>query len=305
MDVKYDSLLLFTYGGPETSDEIIPFVTSVLGNNAPEARIQAAAQKYYKIGGISPINNRSRALLVNIINRLTESQVSIPVYWATLHAVPDITTVVSQMALDGCKNAAVFVPAPFETRYMNQKFSAAISAAVESIPESNRPRFTFLPAYQARPEFISAVVQTINKGIRFLQSQGHTAVRTVFTTHSLPKNWEESADYDSRFQTAIDTIAAQCGLNNPIKSYQSQPPEPQQDWLEPRVEKVVWSFRQQNPPTAILVVPLGFSLDNMEVSFDLDYQLGILSRECNIVLFRAATAASEQEFTQMIVNSIQ
>lgn len=301
----FDSLLLFTYGGPETEAEIRPFVQSVLPENTPESRIEAAAAKYQLLGGTSPLNAQSRALIVRLLNRIKQRNESIPVYWATLHSSPPVNETVSQMIQDGRKNAAVFVPAPLESQYMKKKYRAALDAALNSV-SSEELKFHFLPPYWQTEEFIQAQAKSISKGLKRLAEQGESNVTVIFTAHSLPKAWEESALYDTNFQNTINAVVKQAGLKpeRAIKAYQSKPDGAPGEWLSPEPGDVIWNLKNQVLCPAVLLVPLGFSLDNMEVAYDLDYQMGVLCNELNYPFFRAPTAAAEDEFIDMIINLV-
>ena len=300
----YDSLLILTYGGPETVEQIRPFIEKVLGEHASPARIEASVARYEQLGGVSPINEQSRALLVRLINKMMSAQNPISVYWATLYSNPSVEEIVAQMAFDDRKNAAVFIPTPLESEYMNGKFQKALDAACAAIGTQCKPSFTFLPSYAMREEFIRCGASTILKGLKFLADQGEKNVKVMFSAHSLPVTWDETSSYDARFGELIERVSKQIGLTDVIKVWQSKPTGALGEWLGPDPVEAIENIAKENPDSSILLVPLGFSLDNMEIAYDLDYLAAQACEKLGVKFFRASTASAEPEFVDMIINSL-
>ena len=298
----YDSLLLLTYGGPETSEQIRPFIEKVLGEHATPSRIEASVARYEQLGGVSPINEQSRALLVRLINKMMSTQNPVPVYWATLYSNPSVEETVAQMAFDERKNAAVFIPTPLESEYMNGKFQKAIDSAVAAVGTCSKPAFTFLPSYASREVFIRCGTSTVLKGLKFLENQGEKNIKVLLSAHSLPVTWSETSSYDARFGELTQRIAKQIGLMDVMKVWQSKPTSAPGEWLGPDPVEAIESLAKENPDCAVLIVPLGFSLDNMEIAYDLDYLSAQACEKLGVNFFRAPTASAEPEFVEMIIN---
>lgn len=298
----YDSLLLLTYGGPETVEQICPFIEKVLGEHATPARIEASVARYEQLGGISPINEQSRALLVRLINKMTSAENPVPVYWATLYSNPSVEETVAQMAYDDRKNAAVFIPTPLESEYMNSKFQKAIDHALAAVGTASKPAFTFLPSYASREEFIRCGTSTVLKGLKFLENQGEKNIKVMLSAHSLPVTWAETSSYDARFGELIERIAKQIGLTDVLKVWQSKPTGASGEWLGPDPVEAIENIAKDSPDCSILLVPLGFSLDNMEIAYDLDYLAAQTCEKLGVNFFRAPTASAEPEFVEMIIN---
>ena len=298
----YDSLLILTYGGPETTEQIRPFIEKVLGEHAAPARIEASVARYERLGGVSPINEQSRALLVRVVNKMMSVENPVPVYWATLYSHPSVEEIVAQMAYDDRKNAAVFIPTPLESEYMNGKFQKAIDAAVDALGSTSKPSFTFLPSYASREEFIRCGAATILKGLKFLENQGEKNIKVMLSAHSLPVTWAETSSYDARFGELIERITKQIGLSDVMKVWQSKPTGAPGEWLGPDPVEAIENIAKDSPDCAILLVPLGFSLDNMEIAYDLDYLAAQACENLGVNYFRAPTASAEPEFVDMIIN---
>ena len=298
----YDSLLLLTYGGPETVEQIRPFIEKVLGEHATPSRIEASVARYEQLGGVSPINEQSRALLVRLVNKMMTAENPVPVYWATLYSNPSVEEIVAQMAFDDRKNAAVFIPTPLESEYMNGKFQKAIDAAVAALGTERKPAFTFLPSYASREEFIRCGASTVLKGLKFLENQGEKNIKVMLSAHSLPVTWAETSSYDSRCGDLIERISKQIGLTDVIKVWQSKPTGAPGEWLGPDPVEAIESLAKNSPDCAVLLVPLGFSLDNMEIAYDLDFLAAQTCEKLDVNFFRAPTASAEPEFVEMIIN---
>ena len=298
----FDSLLLLTYGGPETVEQIRPFIEKVLGDHASPSRIEASVARYERLGGVSPINEQSRALLVRLVNKMMTAPNPVPVYWATLYSNPSVEEIVAQMAYDDRKNSAVFIPTPLESEYMNSKFQKAIDHALAAIGTASKPAFTFLPSYASREEFICCGTSTVLKGLKFLENQGEKNIRVLFSAHSLPVTWAETSSYDARFGELIERIANQLGLSDVLKVWQSKPTGAPGEWLGPNPVEAIENIAKDSPDSAVLLVPLGFSLDNMEIAYDLDYQAAQACKKLGLSFFRAPTASAEPEFVDMIIN---
>ena len=298
----YDSLLLLTYGGPETVEQIRPFIEKVLGDHATPSRIEASVARYEQLGGVSPINEQSRALLVRLVNKMITAENPVPVYWATLYSNPSVEEIVAQMAYDNRKNAAVFIPTPLESEYMNSKFQKAIDHALAAIGTGSKPAFTFLPSYASREEFIRCGASTVLKGLKFLENQGEKNIKALFSAHSLPVTWAETSSYDAQFAALIERISKQIGLSDVMKVWQSKPVGAPGEWLGPDPVEAIENIAKDSPDCAILLVPLGFSLDNMEIAYDLDYLAAQTCEKLGLNFFRAPTASAEPEFVDMIIN---
>lgn len=298
----YDSLLILTYGGPETVEQIRPFIEKILGDRATPSRVEASVKRYERLGGVSPINEQTRALLVRLINKMMSIENPTPVYWATLYSNPSVEETITHLVYDDRKNVAVFTPTPLESEYMNRKFRKSIDDALNSIDSDQKPTFTFLPPYADSDEFIRAGASTVIKGLKFLEDQGEKNIKILFSAHSLPVSWEETSSYVTRFTEITDKIAKQIGLKDVIKVWQSKPPEAQGEWLSPDPVEAIDALANQSPAPAILIVPLGFSLDNMEIAYDLDFTAANACRERGINMFRASTASAEPDFIEMIIN---
>ena len=298
----YDSLLLLTYGGPETVEQIRPFIEKVLGEHASPSRIEASVARYELMGGVSPINEQSRALLVRLINKMITAENPGPVYWATLYSNPSVEEIVAQMSFDDRKNAAVFIPTPLESEYMNGKFQKSIDAAIAAIGTERKPAFTFLPSYALREEFIRCGASTVLKGLKFLENQGEKNIKVLFSAHSLPVTWSETSSYDARFGELIERVSKQIGLTDVIKVWQSKPTGAPGEWLGPDPVETIERLAKESPDYAFLIVPLGFSLDNMEIAYDLDFLAAQTCEKLGVNFFRASTASAEPEFVDMIIN---
>jgi ferrochelatase len=283
---RYDALLIVSFGGPEKRDDVIPFLENVLrGRNVPRERMIEVAGHYYHFDGKSPINDQNRALIEAL-----RPVLNIPVYWGNRNWHPMLADTMRQMRDDGVKSAVAFVTSAFGSYSGCRQYIEDIErarAAVEGAPQILKIR-----PFSAHPKFIEAMTDRVREALRELP-QG----RLVFTAHSVPLSMAESSPYVGELERACAAVAG----NAPWKLvYQSRSGPPGQPWLEPDIGAYLREIRSD-----VIVVPIGFLSDHMEVLYDLDTEARAICDELGVKMIRAGTVGTHPAMIEMIAEMVK
>jgi ferrochelatase len=294
-DPAYDAVLVLSFGGPEKPDDVIPFLENVLrGRNVPRERMLAVAEHYYHFGGKSPINDQNRALIAALERELASHGVPLPIYWGNRNWHPLLADTVRQMRDDGVRKALAFVTSIFSSYSGCRQYLEDIDRTrveVEGAPEIQKLR-----SYYNHPLFIEAQADEVRAAL------GDRAAKIIFTAHSVPLSMAETSDYQKQLQESCRLVAENLGGVDWRLAYQSRSGSPGQPWLEPDIGDVL---RHLDRGTDVVVVPIGFISDHMEVIYDLDTEAQDIAREHGVNLVRAPTVGVHPKFLQMIRELIE
>ena len=279
---SYDALLIVSFGGPEKRDDVIPFLENVLrGRNVPHERMLAVAEHYYHFDGRSPINDRNRALIAAL-----RDVVKVPIYWGNRNWHPMLADTVRQMRDDGVKNAIAFVTSAFGSYSGCRQYIEDIQRARAAV--ENAPTIDKIRPFSAHPKFIEAMRDRVRTAVAELPNG-----RLVFTAHSVPMSMAESSPYVAELERACAAIA---GRSDWKLVYQSRSGPPGQPWLEPDIGDYLREIRSD-----VVIVPIGFLSDHMEVLYDLDTEARAVCDELGVKMVRAGTVEVHPEMVKMIV----
>ncbi|PWT79846.1 MAG: ferrochelatase [Acidobacteria bacterium] len=297
--MSYDSILIVSFGGPEGRDDVLPFLENVLcGRNVPRERMLAVAEHYYLFGGVSPINEANRRLIAALRNELESSGPHLPVYWGNRNWHPLLADTLRQMSDDGVRRALAFVTAGYSSYSSCRQYLENIEAARESVGEG-APRVDKLRVFFKHPRFIEANAANVQAAMNRIPRDRRASVQLVFTAHSIPVSMAQNCRYESQLNEASRLVAR--ALNHPQwqLAFQSRSGPPNQSWLGPDIMDVLRTLRESSTEDVVLA-PIGFVSEHMEVVYDLDVQAKQLSDELGLNLVRAQTADSHHAFVQMI-----
>lgn len=279
---EFDAVLLLSFGGPERPEDVIPFLENVTrGRGIPPERLADVAEHYLHFGGVSPINGINRA----VIERL-RSYVDVPVYFGNRNWEPYVEDTVTAMRDDGVRRAAVFTTSAWGgysscTQYV-EDIARGRQAAGASAPQLIKLRQYFdHPLFvQMFADAITAAAATVPEGARL-----------VFTAHSIPLAARSRCGtelYERQVGYASALVAAAAGYDDYDQVWQSRSGPPQVPWLEPDVGDHLSSLAE-NGTTAVIVCPIGFVADHIEVVWDLDHELREQAEAAGMAFARAAT----------------
>ena len=292
---NYDAVLLVSFGGPEGLNEVMPFLENVLrGRNVPRERMLKVAEHYNLFGGVSPINEQNRRLITALQTELNANSPALPVYWGNRNWHPLLPDTVQKMSNDGVKRALAFVTSAYSSYSSCRQYRQNIADAQTAVGP-NAPQVEKIRAFYNHPLFIEANVDHIKAA---LQKFNQTPV-LVFTAHSIPESMANNCDYAAQLTETGGLIAESLGIEKWQLVYQSRSGSPSQPWLGPDICEHLRELKSQGE-SEVVVAPIGFVSDHMEVIYDLDHEAQQVAKEVGIRMERAATAGTHPAFVKMI-----
>jgi len=292
--VPYDALLIVGFGGPEGPDDVVPFLENVTrGRNIPRERLIEVGAHYAHFGGVSPINAQLRALKAAIERELPE----LPVYWGNRNWQPMLADTVAQMRADGVTSALAFVTSAFGSYSGCRQYREDLERARASV--EGAPSIEKLRNYFDHPLFVDAIVDRVNDAKASTRD-----AHLVLTAHSIPTSMASTAPYEAQLRAIAAIVAARTGFAAHDVVFQSKSGAPGMPWLEPDVGDHIAALGARGVKE-VLLVPLGFTSDHMEVVWDLDHQAKQRADEADVKLVRAATVGTHPSFIQMVRELIE
>lgn len=290
----YDSVLVVSFGGPEKPEEVLPFLENVTrGRNVSRERLLEVAEHYYRFGGKSPINDQCRALIAALRNEL-----DLPIYWGNRNWHPFLTETLRQMRDDGIRHALAFVTSAYSSYSSCRQYRENIAAAQAEVGPG-APKVDKLRPFYNHPGFIEASADQVRQAVtRFLPNE-LPWVRFVISAHSIPCSMAETSDYERQLRETSRLVADAVGFANCDLVFQSRSGPPSQPWLGPDILDHLHKLHREGVKN-VLVAPLGFVSDHMEVVYDLDTEAQNLANELGMKLARAATVGTHPAFVRMI-----
>lgn len=294
MKTDFDALLVVSFGGPEGMDEVIPFLENVLrGRNVPRERMLRVAHHYELFNGVSPINQQNRNLIAALEQELESNGPRLPIYWGNRNWHPLLADTLKQMAADGIKRALAFVTSAYSSYSSCRQYLQNIADARTEVGP-NAPSIEKLRAFYNHPLFIEANVDHIRQALNQLENPA-----LVFTAHSIPESMAENCHYASQLAEAGRLIAETVNIKNWQLVYQSRSGSPTQPWLGPDVSDQLKTLRLEGAQN-VVIAPIGFVSDHMEVVYDLDVEAAQVANEIGLNVVRARTAGTHPAFVKMI-----
>lgn len=307
----YDALLVVSFGGPEGDDDVIPFLENVTrGRNVPRERLEEVAEHYRMFGGRSPINDQNRALIAHLEHRLGESGMSIPVYWGNRNWHPYLADELARMRDDGVRRAAAFVTSAYDSYSGCRQYLENLADAAEKVgPDA--PRVDRLRHCFDHPGFITANADSLIGALGDLPPEESDRARVVFVTHSIPTAMAKAsgpngdayvAQHEAVANAVIQRVAQRTGITHDFDLvYCSRSGSAHTPWLEPDVNDHLDALADKGVPSVVLA-PIGFLSDHMEVAFDLDVEALTRSRQLGIAAARAATVGTHPDFVDTVID---
>ena len=287
---RYDALLIVSFGGPEQREDVIPFLENVLrGRNVPRERMLEVAEHYYRFGGRSPINDQNRALIAAL-----KPAIKLPIYWGNRNWHPMLADTVRQMRDDGIKRAVAFVTSAFGSYSGCRQYIENIQRARAETGEG-APEIVKIPPFSRHRKFLSAVIDRVRTALSDLPHG-----RLVFTAHSVPTAMADSSPYVAELNAACAAVAVAVGRSEWKLVYQSRSGPATQPWLEPDIGDYLREIRSD-----VVIVPIGFLSDHMEVLYDLDTEARAVCDALGVKMVRAGTAGTHPAIIEMIAELVE
>lgn len=308
--MTYDALLWLSFGGPEGPDDVLPFLENVTrGRGVPRERLAEVAEHYHQFGGVSPINGLNRSAIAAVEAELKKQGIDLPVYFGNRNWAPYAEDVVARMTADGVRRALVFPTSPYggysACRQYDEDIERARAASGEAAPDLLKLRQFF-----DHPLFVESFVDAVRDAQDTLGAWAVEA-RLVFTAHSIPLSADRAAGppqeggrrYSRQVAEAARLVAARLGVVDFDVVWQSRSGSPQVPWLEPDIVDHLDALHFGGVP-AVVVCPIGFVSDHLEVTWDLDHEAAEHAAELGMAFARAATPNGDPRFARLVVELI-
>jgi ferrochelatase len=299
MNQTYDALLVVSFGGPEGMEDVMPFLSNVLrGRNVPESRMREVAHHYELFGGVSPINEQNRRLIAALEREFEENGPRLPIYWGNRNWRPMLADTLSRMRDDGIKNALAFVTSAYSSYSGCRQYREDVERAREAVGEG-APRVEKLRAFFNHPGFVGPNVLNLRAALALIPEARRADARVAFTAHSIPEAMSAGCDYERQLLETCRLVAERAGQERWRLVFQSRSGPPTQSWLGPDIRDYLRELKESGA-SDVVVAPVGFISDHMEVLYDLDTEARQLSEEIGLNMVRAATVGAHPEFVKMI-----
>ncbi|WP_299539943.1 ferrochelatase [uncultured Streptomyces sp.] len=313
----YDALLLLSFGGPEGPDDVVPFLRNVTrGRGIPEERLKEVGQHYFLFGGVSPINAQNRDLLGTLRADFAEHGLDVPVYWGNRNWAPYLTDTLREMVRDGHRRIAVLATSAYASysgcrQYRENLAQSLAELEAEGLPV---PRVDKLRHYFNHPGFVRPMVDGVLASLAELPEDVRGRAHLAFTTHSIPVTAADAsgpaedhggggayvAEHLDVARVVVDAVREQTGVDHPWQLvYQSRSGAPHIPWLEPDICDHLETLHGDGVP-AVVMVPIGFVSDHMEVLYDLDTEATAKAAELGLPVRRSATVGADPRFAAAV-----
>jgi ferrochelatase len=296
----YDALLVVSFGAPEGREEVLPFLENVLrGKNVPPERMMEVAGHYEHFGGVSPLNAQVRALMESLETELADHGIRLPMYWGNRNWHPLLADTLRAMAGDGVRRALAFVTSAYSSYSGCRQYLEDIERARAQVGD-RAPQVDKLRAFYNHPGFIESQVEKVREAIDRVPADRRSDVRLVYTAHSIPMAMARGCRYAAQLEEAARLVSARVGPYPWKVVYQSRSGPPGQAWLEPDVCSYLRQLHEQGTAGHVVLVPIGFTSDHLEVVYDLDVEAAGLGRDLGLPMVRAETVGTQGRFVRMI-----
>ncbi|MFI1236399.1 ferrochelatase [Nocardia salmonicida] len=306
-----DALLLLSFGGPEGPEDVIPFLENVTrGRGVPPERLAEVAQHYLHFGGISPINALNRQIISALEADLADAGLDLPVYFGNRNWHPMVEDTVARMTADGVRSALVFTTSAWGGYSGCRQYDEDITRARAAVG-AGAPELVKLRQYFDHPLLIESFADAITAAVQQIPADRRSGARLVFTAHSIPVSADTTAGppadggrlYSRQVAEAARLCAAATGFAEYDVVWQSRSGPPQVPWLEPDIVDHLDVLHGKGID-AVVVCPVGFVSDHLEVIWDLDNEASARADELGMAFARAGTPGTDPRFSRMIIELI-
>jgi len=299
-----DSVLLIAFGGPERPEEVRPFLQIVsAGRRIPPERLEEVAHHYDLMGGGSPLNALTRRQAEGLRAALAAEGRARPVWVGMRNWHPFLHETLAEMKDRGCRKALGIILASLQTEASWSRYVEDVATAREKVgPDA--PEVVYAAPWSAHPRFIEAMADRARAALDGLEPARRADARLVFTAHSVPAAMAAGSPYAAQLETAARRIAQALGRSRWSIAYQSRSGSPRDPWLEPDVGDHIRALAREGARD-VVVVPVGFVCDHVEVLYDLDVEARGIAAACGVGFHRAAAANDHPAFIAMLADLVR
>jgi ferrochelatase len=299
----FDALLLLSFGGPEGPADVAPFLENVLkGRPVPPERLQEVTRHYLDFGGVSPINAINRQLLAGIRSAMERRGWGLPVYWGNRNWHPYLADALREMRDDGVGRVAAFVTSAYSSYSSCRQYLDDIDAARQAVGDGAPEVFKLRPFYDHH-----GFVGPLAEGLQAARAAAGPGAALLMSAHSIPSSMAAGCDYEAQLREVARRVCELAGEADPASSwslvFQSRSGPPGMAWLGPDVCDAIRCLPEAT--ASVIVVPIGFVSDHMEVVYDLDRQAAQVAKQRGITFVRAPTPGTHIDFAEMVCDLIE
>jgi ferrochelatase len=299
---NYDAILVVSFGGPESREDVIPFLETVLrGRNIPRERLLSVADHYYHFEGKSPINQQTRELISALKVELQQHGPNLPIYWGNRNWHPFLAETLDKMKQDGIRRAIGFVTSAYSSYSGCRQYREDIARAQAKVG-TGAPAVDKIRAFFNHPAFVEVTVERVRDALQDIPA--HTKekenVQIIYTAHSIPVSLADTSDYVPQLEEVRRLVSEALDTNNDALVYQSRSGAPGQPWLGPDILEYLREVKERSLASAVAIAPISFISDHMEVLYDLDIEAKHLCESLAIPMTRAKTVGIHPKFIAMI-----
>ena len=321
----YDAILLASFGGPEGQDDVIPFLRNVTrGRGIPDERLEEVSHHYRKNGGISPINAQNRALKAALEAELAARSIELPVLWGNRNWDPYIPAVLQEAYDAGHRRLLMVTTSAYSSYSSCRQYREDIGMALTETGLDGKLAVDKVRQYFDHPGFVEPFIEGTAASLAKVRAElaeagtPEASIHVMFATHSIPtrdaeasghselelREFTENSAYVAQHLAAAEAIMAAV---DPAQEwslvYQSRSGAPHVPWLEPDINDAL-ADQAAAGTKGVVVVPLGFVSDHMEVLWDLDTEAAETCAELGLTFDRAPTPGTHQKFVSGLVDLI-
>jgi ferrochelatase len=316
--VPYDAIVLAGFGGPEGQDDVIPFLRNVTrGRGIPDERLEEVAHHYRHFGGVSPINEQNRVLKAALEVELASRGVDLPVLWGNRNWDPYLRDALTEANERGFTRLIGLATSAYSSYSSCRQYREDFAMALDETGLGDSLQIDKIRQFFDHPGFVEPFVDGLRTAIAELVERGidEGTIRIVFSTHSIPsadaersgprdREWPDGGAYATQHRAVAEVVVREAGTDIPWQLvYQSRSGPPTQPWLEPDISDVIRGFASEGVE-AVVIVPLGFVSDHMEVLWDLDTEATLTAEELGLVAIRTPTPETHPAYVRGLVDLV-
>jgi ferrochelatase len=319
----YDAVLLLGFGGPEGPDDVMPFLRNVTsGRGIPDERLAEVAEHYHHFGGVSPINDQNRALRRALEAELVRSGTPLPVLWGNRNFAPYLTDTLHEAHDAGHTRLLVLATSAYSCYSSCRQYREDLADALEATGLGEHVQIDKIRVFFDHPGFVTPFVDAVDAALAELAGRGRRRVQVLFATHSIPTGDAERsgppgaglgeggayvAQHLAVGALVMDRIAVPDGVTVGSQLvFQSRSGPPSQPWLEPDINDAIAELAAADDgPDAVVIAPIGFVSDHLEVLWDLDNEAIETAAEHGIDAIRVATPGTDAAFVAGLADLVR
>ncbi|WP_114905554.1 ferrochelatase [Ornithinimicrobium murale] len=314
----YDAVVLVSFGGPEAPEEVMPFLRRVTrGRGIPDERLEDVAEHYHAFGGKSPINDQNRALLAALGEEFARREISTPLLWGNRNSEPFLTDTLRGAASEGMTRFLAVTTSAYSSYSSCRQYREDLAESIAELTEEGTPvRVDKVRQYWNHPGFASTNARLVTEAARQVRDRSGEVPRLVFVTHSIPNGMDDtsgpgdgegnvySAQHEALTRAITEEVRATLGEDLVGElTYCSRSGPPTQPWLEPDINDRLRELSSEGV-TQVILAPIGFVSDHMEVIFDLDTEAQETAAEVGIEVLRVPTVGIDPQFVSGLADLV-